>query len=1214
MATINYIDEFISLHDVFKRDEFTKKAIISDSRKQKSGTIVAKEIKAISADSLIINCANCAHELIIKYMETSSAVSEGIDMNSFYMDKDFEKYDYKIIESSDTNKSHLKLSVLLPNLSSPSPFTFNIDIIDLIDTKYSQAILTIYTYIYDIYKSMLATKYTRYTYDVITFCYSMHTLLNKRLSEVELFKELVLMLLYITYINDKSAKSENDKITILNNTDRIFYPNLKDSKEVFKVGDNNQIHASISDNNKKSIITRYSSYLSTLSISPVPDYLYQYNLYTSSIYILSLFINDKYDVDIINYIIDITDTLYNGILLNETTKSLSPVDLPLLETVIRNLKYKVELVDWYNYAEVIDDANNDITRIRTDVITYERTQDDYNTRTDTFDAFIKQLTKGTARIFTLDPDPLLKFVIDLQTDINLYILFDKIKGFDCIISSIQLYTKTYYVINTFNDSMSELYPLIIKCADNIICKDLIDSIEDVFDIYKNTAAFIKRYKPKNNDVITKTSFWYNIAIRGINNNWTPSSYLSAYIYKNYEHNIEERGDWIKYKDDKYDREIEEFPDNVPYYNGDEIIQGIKYGHLPIIKSISDKNNFNMNYIKQYYSATENNDSFYEAVFAYFKSITITGADENDGNALLNNTLLSKSELYSNLRNILADELRINTYFSTGLNFIEALFEDIRLEEKPEFIEFISKHSKYIYYGDVPVLKYLYQTMTDIHKYGYKYTYEDLINSTPPEIHLYYFLAETFFRLKNEQEYASFANCIILLYQHYIKHDKVAYVSIEPQLLANRYNLCIPIYEYIADLSGISDDIKITRIYLPKERSDNMIILSLLREDTDHKLFSTIISKNYLPMFKNTCISERRKLKESGIDNILENIYLLDKILVSLTTETPIYKIYNKFIQETHIKPYVLNVIKDIGRSNINSYIGMNERFKMLNKVLKLLKIIYILFEENAASIEGAYKIIISYLISSYDDYSISTMSKIKKILCFMIIASDKNEYTLDELQKNSIFELVSINFGIDNTLYDNKFDSNILYPIPDTYVPKINYTKTGDIASISDELLFSKYDQFKELLDITFDKDEIDGNFRAVIENYFITNYEIVANSDYVNDFKLNLNELKIQISTEKAIQAILKHDPEEDWFYTKLLNGGGGDSQETDNDYIVHLATYYIIYEILKRNSLYFSGDIDSIISNYKTIRSLIYDEQDDTATVEMLSEKYMKIYLAAL
>ena len=92
MASVNYVDEFKKLLNVFNRDEFTKKAIISDSIKQKSGTIVAKQIEPISADSLIINCANCAHELIIKFMKTYPSKTDDIDMTSFYKDKDYKNF------------------------------------------------------------------------------------------------------------------------------------------------------------------------------------------------------------------------------------------------------------------------------------------------------------------------------------------------------------------------------------------------------------------------------------------------------------------------------------------------------------------------------------------------------------------------------------------------------------------------------------------------------------------------------------------------------------------------------------------------------------------------------------------------------------------------------------------------------------------------------------------------------------------------------------------------------------------------------------------------------------------------------------------------------------------------------------------------------------------------------------------------------------------
>jgi len=616
------------------------------------------------------------------------------------------------------------------------------------------------------------------------------------------------------------------------------------------------------------------------------------------------------------------------------------------------------------------------------------------------------------------------------------------------------------------------------------------------------------------------------------------------------------------------------------------------------------------------------DSWYTAIINSLSGITVK--DSGYINMFADETL-TRQDIIHNLRNEMADELSKTSTWPNGLSFVETLFEEIitEMREKSEgisdFFDFIIKHGKYIFSenitpNNITVIDFLYSKIHTKLRLNYPLT---LCSQ---------FIVDAFVALSNSKllfEQNLLERCMIELYIAYIRKGGRAYNKIESQLFTNRYGVNIIGYSYLQNTNG---DIKQTHLFKPTKtnHSDNPVILALLNEDVSLGHFSEVISKSYQTMFNNTCIDERKKIdKKYDFDSIPENIYLLQGIISALTVDSYTYSIYSEFIKVSGIKPYVLEVIKNIGNvsvvaetetetdkikeETILDVLRKKDRFKSMKKILKLLKIYYILFEENAQSLVECYHCIINRLIACYADYSAETMTKVKKILCMMSIDDTiNNAIPLDffEAGYKSIYELLVDNFAIDKQNADVAdkalFDEIVLLPIPqESEIGYAQYSKTGAFIKSSLEPTFSCFDKFIEIIDTPYEKDEVDGNYRAIIEDYCRINYEEIKNSGFLNGN--NCKEMIVQMATEEVLKTLLPP-----------ISGAGENEMDLTWLGIPELtaASYYLCYTVLRHNHIYFSGDNETVKTSFIGLHKFIIMEcenSDSDDFIKQVSAKYM-------
>lgn len=1066
---------------------------------------------------------------------------------------------------------------------------------------------------------------------------------------VETWKFLIGMLGYIKYISYSNNININPTTSTLEQLLKKHFVPYLTPPEVFISYKNDTIKVIDPNEEKKKSKDFFEQYCNIYEMfhSKKVEYNNQSYLYNLAVNFTDITISlYKIDIVVISYIKDkFIEPFLKAI--GTVIDDISPITHPIPGTVDVAQRLQLILKDyfvdpeylWYSGIDVIDDINKisfipslDVTFLEIesskekikDFISQIAVKLEYRTgfdqnmslKTEVFIDLLKDLSAKPALLALMQKlfekcNISRKLIRNAEYKANVRI--KKISGIPDSKLSYSI-TKNGLKVKTITDW---IYP-ISKCGEYIVPLDIEDYIEDMA-----SREFITKYRKIMSDFVDN-NWWCNFLLRNIKAE--PSSEYLDYIGKtpNY---------------------IEKYGGIAPLPSVDEET-GRVINENPWFPSISNNDlimatNYNIG-----------RDSWYDAIISSLAGIKVQDTDYVN---LFADETLTRQDIIHNLRQEIADELSKTTSWPNGLSFMEVILNEIMAElrdkdkdkdndkAESDFFSFILDHSRYIYSEnitdkDISVLDSLWSSIVKPLKLNYTIATPD--KYAPFIIDIYVNLSNK----KSRIEWNLFERCMTELYLAYIRKGGRGYIGIETQLLANRYEIDIVGYSYLRTPDTGNVSIKHTHLFKSMaSKNSNRLTIAILQEDIPNGHYSAVISKSYQAMFNNTCVNERKKIdKKYDFDSIPENIYLLQGIIESITKNSHIYSIYSDFIQASGIKPYVLDVIKNIGKidnavadgDDLGDDLGddgvdlgdskikvlrQKDRFKSMKKILKLLKIYYILFEDHAQSLVECYRCIINRLIACYSDYSAETLTKVKKILCIMSIddmsmsKSKSSNIPIDffEAGHESIYKLLATNFTIDkkNASEENAklFDEIILLPIPSRAgAGQQQYSKSGAFTGISLTPTFSRFDKFIEIIDTQYEKDEVDGGYRAIIEEYCRANYEDIKQSIALDGN--NCKEMILQTATEEVLKTLLPS-----------INGMGENEMDLDWLGIPDLtpASYYICYAVLHTNHMYFSGDDENIKASFAELHKMILSEcghNDSDDFIKQTALKYMNNIRALL
>jgi|688.fasta_scaffold01635_6 hypothetical protein len=207
---------------------------------------------------------------------------------------------------------------------------------------------------------------------------------------------------------------------------------------------------------------------------------------------------------------------------------------------------------------------------------------------------------------------------------------------------------------------------------------------------------------------------------------------------------------------------------------------------------------------------------------------------------------------------------------------------------------------------------------------------------------------------------------------------------------------------------------------------------------------------------------------------LENIYLK----LNDNHKAQYYKPYNDY--------NLLCINKNL--SNIpNPEINNIEHINLfINKIIKKLKIPFIFIQENKESLISFYYLLTYVLTNHYNDYTIKTQNSIKYYLILILLLKDDTK-SYEHYTVFSILELIIFNINLENKEFIEYF----------TMFNKIKqYNETRTVIN-----------EFNNLLGYYYKTQDIDGNYRFMIESYFLSE---PGKLELNNSTKFNSQEFKL--------------------------------------------------------------------------------------------------------
>ena len=573
--------------------------------------------------------------------------------------------------------------------------------------------------------------------------------------------------------------------------------------------------------------------------------------------------------------------------------------------------------------------------------------------------------------------------------------------------------------------------------------------------------------------------------------------------------------------------------------------------------------------------------------------------------VLNQLNITLEKLNKNNWFVLTEYILVNleqnllTKFINGLNFIDMILYIFL--NNTHFCSYIIKNIKLILSknNETLVIDEFFEFCTTVCKDIYNF---ENISSDKEKLNtdqLCLFILETYLylnQMENIEHTLKFGQILFEFYKYYILYSEDNIYHLDDDLMlyliATYLDFKIVIYNYNTN----NKNVEFYKYYDSVEQKDSKLYLYLYQNyDNIYYQIFNIGSKILKPDNCNPEITAKNyELIYTKLVDLFETSDLLltkyPKMFKALTNAD-----LNKISEiPNDVKIEDLTYLSDLTNLEIH---------KLMLKVLKHLKISYILIYDNAESLADFYKIISKHLFRCIADYKDETLDKCKKYFAYMLLIKDNVNVLLKNLLNLNIFDLIRMNFMFDkdNLIIDKKhkqaelFNEIDLYPI-----------KTQEIILKNHSIL----EDINQLIGNNYTKDIIDGDYRGIIEEYFRTDEgELeIKMSNYLQKFKLvkedkeefkyNIHELKIQLATELLFQSIFKYDREIKFF--KQLEEYYDDnifaiytSLEIDLDENLKtaliMAEFNQILKIANISKIYFMGD--NIFEDYKAIRLICFE-----------------------
>ena len=783
-------------------------------------------------------------------------------------------------------------------------------------------------------------------------------------------------------------------------------------------------------------------------------------------------------------------------------------------------------------------------------------------------AKIKQILSNESLklIINITPDNLEKIIKLFIKEINFFIYLTN----NDEITKIELVNNKYIFINNIDNDIKsyKIYNLIIDKSNSEIKKTT-----NFFDSHVNKVfTILNKYKEKHN--------WYNNLIYRFNllnlkSNMNLSNifkYLNTVNIENMNYYNEEKKE-IEYfnkninKDFKINKIFEIKKNNNSsdmYLYSSETISYVE----PNIELKLETNNINNT--DTHVMLRNNNIDIYDTALRFILEIF----KDNQINKYV----------YRKFKNIIFNNFEKYLYnnFDNGLTFIDMLFIKISDTNRINtFIEYFVNNINLIYHDGELVINKL-NNIINLSPLSSLIKKIDILNVN--DVKMTKFLIESYLFLFNtsNSDFDSKNNFIytmFYLYKNYILYANKFDNSIDLDLyIISRLDIIFIIYNSNLNLdyyikSSKNEDIKLY-ITLYKH-TDNMYynvsntayILDLLNSANEDACNNIKIIYNYEFVFEYFKYLFDDSDFKFNSENNSENIQLLSKIDIKYDDE-------------------LCNI----------------EIFRFMNKILKNLKIIYILVNDNTKSYIDFYNILIYHIIRCYNDYTDETINKCKKYLAYILLINKNENYLLSNLLKLTIFDLIDLICKI--------FKYDIIYPNISIFEKENEIN--DEIEESNNKLAHTVLHKINILIGYNYTKDNIDGDYRFHIEKHFRTTegqFEIkmsqilnklkLYNYKTKEEIKFRFEELKIQIATELLLQNVFEYkktiymfeqlyDYYNNNIFSIYIYNEEDDLLNEELKCAIIMAEYTQVFKILKKCKISFSSN--DFINDFFTVRDICY------------------------
>ena len=506
-----------------------------------------------------------------------------------------------------------------------------------------------------------------------------------------------------------------------------------------------------------------------------------------------------------------------------------------------------------------------------------------------------------------------------------------------------------------------------------------------------------------------------------------------------------------------------------------------------------------------------------------------------------------------------------------------------------FIEYFLNNINLIYYNDELVINKLNNIITNVpllKQIDILNVNEKKLTKYLIELYLYLFNTDNDIDDNNQN---SFIDIMFYLYKNYIFYANKFDTAIELDLyIMSKLDLIFVIYDnnlFIDNYIKTTNDIK---IYI------------FLYKHTDN-LYYIIENTPYENKLKNPTSCDTNGATDgatNGATNGATDIYNIEDIKNHLSlffTATELPLLSNDNNSENIELLSKIDIKYDDELCNI-------EIFRFMNKILKNLKIIYILVNDNTKSYIDFYNILIYHIIRCYNDYTDETINKCKKYLAYILLINKNENYLLSNLLKLTIFDLIDLICKV--------FKYDIIYPNISIFEKENEINE--EIEESNTKLAHTVLHKINILVGYNFTKDNIDGDYRFHIEKHFRTTegqFEIkmsqilnklkLYNYKTKEEIKFRFEELKIQIATELLLQNVFEYkktiymfeqlyDYYNNNIFSIYIYNEEDDLLNEELKCAIIMAEYTQVFKILKKCKISFSSN--DFINDFFTVRDICY------------------------